>query len=166
MNRWFARVGTPLASTESEALHALIGSDPLLAGARILPVTSWQEASDIARAMDADALWWDHEEAERERLWGIAADRLGESELLRRLTTVETEHGTVPPAVAAAAARANFAADAAIRDASGAVLLAAHQNALATIAGADAGHVFLRKYALFADGRWPLGYHHGSYVIF
>ena len=166
MRRWFANVGTPLAPAESNALRALMGSDPLLAGAHILPVATWQEATEVARALDADALWWDHEEAERERLWNIAADGLGETELLRRLSTMEIDHATVQQAVAAAAARADFTGVAAIRDAAGALLLAAHQSALAALAGEGTGHVFPRKYALFADGRWPLGYHHGRYLIF
>lgn len=166
MSRWFAHVGTPLARAESDALRALMANDALLAGAQVLPVATWQQATDIARAMDADALWWDHEEAERERLWNIAADCLGESGLLQRLSLVEQDHAAVRPAAAAAAARAGFTGAAAIRDAAGAVLLAAHQNALATLAGEGAGHAFPRKYAMFADGRWPLGYHLGRYAVF
>ena len=166
MTSWFANVGTPIAQAEFEALHALIANDALLAGAHILPVATWQEATAVARAMDADALWWDHEEEERERLWTIAADCLGEIELLRRLSIVDQDRAPVQHAVAAAAARANFAEAAAIRDAAGAVLLAAHQNALAGLAGEGAGHAFSRKYAMFAIGRWPLGYHLGRYAIF
>jgi hypothetical protein len=45
-------------------------------------------------------------------------------------------------------------------------LLAAHQHALAEIAGAETGHRFRRKYALFEGGRWPVGYHSARFVIF
>ena len=164
---WFDRVGTPLAPPETDALHALLLSDPLLAGARLVAVTNWAEASGAARAMDVDAEWWDHEEAERERLWLLASHRVGEAELIRQLTAVTD--GVAAGArtkVGAAAARAGIADPVAIGDATAAVLLAAHHNALAELAGEDWGHGFARKYALFAGGRWPLGYHHGRYLIF
>jgi hypothetical protein len=45
-------------------------------------------------------------------------------------------------------------------------LLAAHQRALAEIAGAGTGHRFIRKHALFSEGRWPVGYHSARFVIF
>jgi hypothetical protein len=163
---WFACVGMPLAPSETDTLHALMQAEPLLAGAHILAVATWQEATSLAREMEADAVWWNHEEAERERLWHAASDRMGETELLRRLSSLATGDAGVQATVAAAAARADFTDAAAIRDAAGAVLLAAHQNALAAFAGEDDHHAFARKYALFAGGRWPLGYHQGRYVFF
>jgi hypothetical protein len=166
MSRWYARVGTALAPSEHEALHALMDVEPLLEDARIVVVTTWREAAGIAREMDADAVWWDHEEAQREKLWFAASERMGEAELLRRLDAVTTGNADVEATVAAAAARAGFTEPEAVRDAIGALLLAAHHNALAGFAGGDAGHPFARKYALFAGGRWPLGYHHGRYVLF
>lgn len=50
--------------------------------------------------------------------------------------------------------------------AAGAALLAAHQQALAELAGEGGTHFFGFKYALFAGGRWPLGHHRGRYVVF
>ena len=44
--------------------------------------------------------------------------------------------------------------------------LAAHQSALALLAGEGPDHRFVRKYALFTRGRWPLGYHSARFAIF
>ena len=35
--------------------------------------------------------------------------------------------------------------------------MALHEAALVPLAGQGTEHVFVRKYALFAAGRWPLG---------
>ncbi len=43
---------------------------------------------------------------------------------------------------------------------------AAHLHALATLAGVVRTHPFHRKFRLFAEGRLPLGYHAGRYVIY
>ena len=51
-------------------------------------------------------------------------------------------------------------------DAAVALALAAHQRTLAQLAGEGGRHVFVRKLALFAAGRWPLGYHRGRYHVF
>lgn len=48
----------------------------------------------------------------------------------------------------------------------GMAALAAHQHALATLAGVARTHPFHRKFRLFAEGRLPLGYHAGRYVIY
>lgn len=36
----------------------------------------------------------------------------------------------------------------------------------AAVAGASPGHPFLRKYALYCGGRWPLGVYEGRFAIF
>jgi hypothetical protein len=43
---------------------------------------------------------------------------------------------------------------------------AAYQARLARAAGAPVGHPFLRKYALYCGGRWPLGVYEGRFAIF
>ncbi len=45
-------------------------------------------------------------------------------------------------------------------------LLAAHQSALARMAGEGPDHRFVRKFALFVGGRWPLGYDSARFAIF
>lgn len=65
-----------------------------------------------------------------------------------------------------AAARAGCADEALIRVAAGSASYAAYQARLAHAAGAAAGHPFLRKYALYCGGRWPLGVYHGEFSIF
>ena len=48
----------------------------------------------------------------------------------------------------------------------GAASSAAYQARLARAAGAASGHPFLRKYALYCGGRWPLGIYHHAFAIF
>ena len=70
-------------------------------------------------------------------------------------------------AAATAAVIATGQTDSAIAgEAAGMALLAAHQSALAEVAGEGPDHRFVRKYALFSSGRWPLGYHSARFVIF
>jgi hypothetical protein len=69
-------------------------------------------------------------------------------------------------AALAAAAAAGVADTAIAIEATGMALLAAHQSTLAGLSGAGLEHRFVRKYALFTGGRWPLGYHASRFVIF
>lgn len=164
---WFSRVGLPLTPGDRAEVVALLRGHRLLAEAEVGKVDSWAEASAIIRAADCDGSWWDDEEAERERLWMCAAERMGERALLRELTEIDDAH-TQPAraAAAAAAARAGVADSALIRSASGTALLAAQQSALAGFAGEGETHFFACKFALFTSGRWPLGLHCGCYVVF
>jgi len=41
-----------------------------------------------------------------------------------------------------------------------------HEAALVPLAGQGSDHVFVRKYALFAAGRWPLGTVGGMFYLF
>jgi hypothetical protein len=41
-----------------------------------------------------------------------------------------------------------------------------HAAAAARAARAASGHPFLRKYALYSGGRWPLGVYHGAFALF
>jgi hypothetical protein len=63
-------------------------------------------------------------------------------------------------------ARSGCADAALIRAAAGAASHAAYQARLARAAGAPPGHPFLRKYALYCGGRWPLGVYEGQFAIF
>jgi len=164
---WFSCVGLPLAPSDRAEIEALIRDDALLARVEIGVVSQWHEAGEIIRAADRDSAWWDHEEEERERLWQCAAERYGEDELSTRLRAItDALADAVHDAAAAAAARAGVVDPALIRAASGAALMAAHQQALCELAGEGGTHYFTRKFALFAGGRWPLGYHRGRYVVF
>ena len=164
---WFSRIGLALTSSDRARIAALLHGHPLLAQAETGEARSWAEASDVMRAADWEGSWWDDEEGERERLWLSAAERLGESALLRELT--EIADGLTRPvgdAARTAAARAGVADEALIRAGSGAVLLAAQQSALAHLALESETHFFTHKFALFETGRWPLGLYRGRYVVF
>jgi hypothetical protein len=164
---WFTRVGLPLNAQEHARITAMLRDLDFAPGAPIVGATSWGEAAQVLRAEEWDNRWWDAEEEERERLWNLAADRLTEGELLARLTAVTAELGDpVRNGASLAASRAGMADPGLVRGAADAALLAAHQRALADLAGAAAGHYFRRKFELFAAGRWPLGTFSGKYVLF
>ena len=103
--------------------------------------------------------WWRAEEEERSRLEKAAQLNLADAEWLG---LNETLHG----AAAVAATRAGCAHAALIRAAAGAASYTSYQARLARAAGAPAGHPFLRKYALYCGGRWPLGVYQGRFAIF
>ena len=46
------------------------------------------------------------------------------------------------------------------------LLLALHCQALARLCGRGETHLFMRKYALFSLGRWPLGVRDGMLLLF
>jgi hypothetical protein len=69
-------------------------------------------------------------------------------------------------AAAVAAARAGCADAALIRVAAGAASYAAYQARLARAADAPSTHPFMRKYALYCGGRWPLGVYDNAFAIF
>ena len=164
---WFARVGLPFDAEEQAGIIALKCGLDIAAGAAIAGAASWWDAAQFIRADAWDSRWWDAEEEERERLWGVAAERLTEEALLGRLTSCTGElAGTVRIAATFAASRAGVGDPELIRAAIDAALLAAHQQALAELAMVDSGHYFRRKFELFAAGRWPLGVCAGRYVVF
>lgn len=152
---WFSTLGEPLGDAERAEIAAYLSG--LALPARVRAVSSWDNAAAIC-AQPADA-WWNAEERERSLLEGAIkldpADR-------DWLALNETLHG----AAAVAAARSGCADAALIRVAAGAASYAAYQARLAHAAGAHAGHPFLRKYALYCGGRWPLGVYQGRFAIF
>jgi hypothetical protein len=167
MTAWFARVGLPLSAEERRLADDWARGAPPQSGSTWRSVATWAEAAGVVHAMDIDSTWWDQEEGARENLWLVAANALGEAELLRRLTSVaEDISGDVRARAEAATKSAGVTDPAICREAAGAAMLAAHQYALLAAAGANVEHGFAHKYALFRAGRWPLGYHFGEYVIF
>jgi hypothetical protein len=164
---WFSRLGASLAPDEERAIAALLQSHPVLAEAGFATVAHWREAAGIVRAGDWDSAWWDTEEEERERLWQLASERLGEPALCRSVAACGDALTTpVHAGAAAAAARGEWDDAEFLRAASGAALLAAQQALLAELAGEAGAHWFTHKGALFAAGRWPLGLVQGRYFVF
>jgi hypothetical protein len=164
---WFTCVGLPLSAPEHDSIAAMLRELDFVPGALVVGAASWWDAAQILRAEEWDSRWWDAEEEERERLWSVAAERLTEAELLARLTAVTAALGDpVRNGASLAAARDGVADPGLVRAAADAALLAAHQRALASLAGAAEGHYFRRKFELFAAGRWPLGVFSGKYVVF
>jgi hypothetical protein len=164
---WFSRLGRPFAASEQAALAAMLAGHAALARAEVDHVEHWHEAGEFVRAAELEGTWWDLEEEERARLWECASDRFSESDLLARLAALTRSlTPSVQAAAAAAAKRAGVADRDLVRTAAGAALMAAHQRALAALAGAGGAHLFDSKYALFAGGRWPLGHHRGRFAVF
>ncbi len=144
MTQWFARVGLPLSEAERAVVADWARSVAPAAPSSVTAVASWQEAAGILRANEFDSTWWDDEEAERERLWLLASERWSESELLESLDAA-TRGLCVEIHGAASAAAAGMADERIVAEASGMALLAAHQRALAEMAGALADHRFVAQ---------------------
>ena len=164
---WFARVGLPLATADEAEIRAMLGDDLDSTRTGIRGVARWHDVGEIIRAVDWDSASWDREEEERQRLWQCATERLDETTVLEQLTDLtgvlaDAVHG----AAAIAAARDRVTDPGLIRAASGAALMAAHQSALARLAGEGPTHFFARRCALFEGGRWPLGEYRGQYLVF
>jgi hypothetical protein len=164
---WFGRLGLPLTAADESAardyLHALgYAKDTAVTG-----VERWTEAERILREPAWDQQWWTREEVERERLMSLAMAKLGRAVLLDRLGAATELASEMIHAAAVGAAERHGVADAAlIRVASGAASMGLHEASLVPLAGEGSDHVFVRKYALFAAGRWPLGTVHGVFYLF
>lgn len=152
---WFSALGEPLGAAERTDIAAYLSGLGL--AARVHAVASWQEAAAVC-GQRADR-WWNAEEAQRERLEMRATLNPADPAWL---TLNESLHR----AATVAAARSNCADAALIRAAAGAASYALYQARLAEAAGAAPAHPFLRKYALYCGGRWPLGVYGERYAIF
>ena len=163
--QWFTRVGAVLSDLDRSDAVAILAARGMDAAATVTLVPSWHAAT-LWAGDNALAECWDDDEDEREALWGFAAAQMGEAALLAELTAATT--AAAPQVRAAAQAAAGSAASddpEAIATAAASALLALHQYVLAQLAGAPPDHPFLHKYALFARGRWALGYRDGTYGI-
>ena len=160
---WFSVLGIALTRAETDDLAAYIAGLQLPATLPTMLTQEWVEASRLTRAPGGDMGWWDREEAERKRLTAKVGDANAVLQALTRATDeiAETVHG----AAAVAAARQSCGDPYIIRVAAGAAMQAAHQRALAHMAG-EPEHFFVRKYQLFAAGHWPLGHYNGAFYIF
>ena len=152
---WFSALGEPLGEDEERDIASYLGGLGLRAA--VLRVTTWEEARDFCRR-PADA-WWRAEEMERARLEKGARLDPADPEWL---ALNQALHG----AAAAAAVRGGCADAGLIHAAAGAAGQAAYHARLAQAAGAPATHPFLRKYALYCGGRWPLGVCNEQFGIF
>ncbi|HXV07709.1 MAG TPA: hypothetical protein VD791_06745 [Burkholderiales bacterium] len=169
---WFACLGLPLAAgdlRDAAAYLAALGYPP---STPIRGVPDWPAALALARDPAWDRRWWDEEQAERARLMRVAEQRLGRDALLERLSAgTELAGQAIHGAAAIAAAIANNGRDAVadaalVRAASGAASMALNAATLARLAGQGPEHLFMRKYALFESGRWPLGVVGSAFHLF
>ncbi len=154
---WFSTLGAPLGEGEEADIAAYLAGLGLAAKLPTLVVESWSQAAEIIR--NPAAQWWAAEEAERSRLEARA--KLDPADPAW-LTLTDALHG----AAAVAAARGGSADPGLIRAAAGSATYAAYQQRLAAAAGEGEAHPFMRKYALFAGGRWPLGLYGDRFAIF
>lgn len=155
---WFACLGLPLTAADERDARAYLHALHYPADLRLQLASSWKQADAVTRDPAWDQRWWREEQAERRRLMEVAKARLGEAALLERLTAATELAGQAIHGAAAIAAERDGLADAAlVRVASGAATMALDGAALARLAGQGPDHLFVRKYALFESGRWPLG---------
>ncbi len=154
---WFSTLGAPLGEGEEADIRAYLAGLGLAAALPTLLVESWAQAAEIIR--NPAPAWWDAEEAARAKLeHGVQLDPADP----QWLALTESLHG----AAAVAAARGDGADQGLIRAAAGSATYAAYQHRLARAAGAGDAHPFMRKYALFSGGRWPLGLYGDRFAVF
>ena len=166
--QWFARAGAPLAAEDRADGVAVLEARGHRAPAAdaVLLLPSWRVAATWTNDSTM-AECWDDDEDEREALWTRAAADLGEGALLALLTGATTAAAPqVRAAAMAAAGSAGTDDPEVVATACASALLALHQCVLAQTTGTPADHPFLRKYALFARGRWALGYRDGVYGLY
>lgn len=162
---WFAALGESLTDgdrSDADAYARALGLGTLTLG----QAHDWPEAERVLKAPDWSPVWWDREEALRQRLLAEAEARYPERALWTALTELTTDAGEIVHGKAAtAASRMGDAAKASIHVAAGAAAQATYQLALARLAR-DTASPFESKFRLFAAGRWPLGVVGSTLILF
>ena len=153
---WFGACGAPFGDAERALAQGYVAS----LGLGDLPVAAvpdWRQAEATIRRADWGREWWEAETAAEQALHRMGAARYGRAPLLKALTEITEEAVALRDHAAAALARAGISSEALAKVAGGAVGQACHQRALALLTEAPDHHAFVRKFRLFARGRWPLG---------
>lgn len=164
---WFSACGLPLEHSDVVDARAYVEALGISPDTAIGPVASWEHAERLIRTPSWDTRWWDIEETERRRLYDECVRQMGEHAVMARLSvTAGIESEIVHGAAAVAAAQKGVADPSLIRAAAGAASMAAYNRLLAKLSGGACDHVFVRKYALFEGGRWPLGIVGGTLYLF
>ncbi len=154
---WFSTLGEPLGKAELADIAGYLRGLGLEAGAEPLLASGWADAARLLRSAAGE--WWEREEAERRRLEAVAHLDPADPDWVRLNDLL---HG----AAAVAAGRGGNDDPGMIRVAAGAASYAAYHHELALVAGCDGDHPFIRKYSLYAGGRWLLGVYDGRLAIF
>jgi hypothetical protein len=162
---WFTRIGAALSEADRDAgRRYLVALE--LADLELVATPDASSAQRIIRDPRWDTRWWSREEAERKRLTELLASQHGVRGALEALTSAN--EGQTEQTLRCAMASASIAAggETLARAAAGALSMALHAVALARLAGSEESHLFMRKYALFSLGRWPLGVSAGALHVF
>jgi hypothetical protein len=162
---WFSRVGLPLSEADRDTARDYLSALGL-PDLEIAQTTNAADAERIMRDPDWDTRWWSREEAERKRLTAVASSKHGLRAALEALTLATEGHTEASFRQAMASTVILPGGEALARAAAGALLMALHAHALAQLSECGDSHVFVRKYALFSRGRWPLGVSGGALHIF
>lgn len=164
---WFTACGLPLEPSDISEARGYLDALQMHSSVRIEPAASWTHAERIIRSPVWDMSWWEREESERRRLMTMCIARLGEAAVIESLDlAIGLEHEVIHGAATLAALRLGVGDESLVRAAAGAASMAAHGRALAQLAQVGDDHLFMRKYALFAGGRWPLGLLGGAFHLF
>jgi hypothetical protein len=162
---WFCRVGLSLSEADREAAQGYLWALDL-PGLDIAQVADAARAERIIRDPGWDTRWWSREEAERKRLTAAVSGRHGLRAALETLTLATESHTEASIRQAMTSQAIAPGGEALARAAAGALLMALHARALAQLSGCGETHLFVRKYALFLLGRWPLGVSDGALHLF
>jgi hypothetical protein len=159
---WFSRLGLPLEEPEVRVAAGYVAALNLPASSAVEIARDWGEAEAIIRDPRSGIGWWEREETERKLLMREMQRRIGAQLLLDRLTAALEGHAEST----LARAMKSCGDEALAKVASGAALTSIHLRALALLAGREASHAFVQKYALFTAGRFPLGMRGSTFILF
>jgi hypothetical protein len=163
--RWFSRVGTALDDDDQRAALAYLTALGLM-NLEVRPALDASRAEAVMRDPAWDTRWWSIEEAERRRLTDLARKQHGLKATFEALSAAAEGQTELSFRQALAAAPIAQGDEGLARAAAGALSMALHGMALVRLADAGDAHVFVRKYALFSLGRWPLGVAAGALHLF
>ncbi len=158
---YFSRLGEPLSGGDRVMAQRYLDGLGFPHAAPSV-VTSWEEASDAAEALDIDTAPWEAEEMLRVGLVGDALETVDEQGLNAVLAYVADQTAKIAkPSLEDAAAIADMPDVHVVNAAVGGAVQAANGAALALLAHEsmeEAGsHPFAARHRLYLQGRWVIG---------
>lgn len=163
---WFSTLGEPIwpeAERLSEDYLSALG----FPDARVSLVPDWDEASQLAEAVDLNSEAWEAEEQLRAGLTAEALDIIDEQDLHLAMSHITHQASELVTSAAGIALQtAGMDDEELVRAAAGHAIQACHNAALTLAAGGDPDHPFALKFRLFEMGRWPISMTGRSFNLF
>ncbi len=157
IENWFSRLGLAVSDTDRLDSLAYVKALGLVRGLEVQVVAKGEQVQNELQTDGWDLKIWELEDDLRQSLTSEAISIFGKKRVFDFLTSEMECYTDISFRKAMATPKIAAVGEAFARVASGALLMALHCQILANLCKKTEEHLFVRKYRLFSNGRWPLG---------